>query len=384
MTKRAATEALLYALTQSYCRSQKKPAEMDIEFHYYIVYLIAARAGFEPSAAYKIAYSSQFVDNNVIGYEFNPGTPDAFKNYISQTYNILKPNNKLFRIYPLFHFIPGNIREADSRKDGKLHYLTTTPGSENARKILDAAVTSKNLYRIGIACHAYADTWAHQNFVGYLEGFNARQTRPKTWFSKLFKYSWGWSITGHAAFKHSPDRVNKVWRDQRLISSREERDNNVIFREAAGSMFEVLWKAKHPNGSDEDMKTEKESLLNDIGNAMSAESSEQRIKKYMALSEQEAYGREKLKEYDSYKWMTEATHENLRALKSKGKHIIIKILLTWFCNTISFFNKYTWKDSGEYKETDWFQFQEAVKEHQKKAAAILNETEVGQLEPVNW
>ncbi len=34
---------------------------MDIEYHFYITYIIALRAGFDKNTAYKIAYSSQYI-----------------------------------------------------------------------------------------------------------------------------------------------------------------------------------------------------------------------------------------------------------------------------------------------------------------------------------
>lgn len=357
---------------------------MDIEFHYYIVYLIAARAGFEPSDSYKIAYSSQFVDNNVISYKINSKTSEAYKNHISQTCNILKPNKKLFRIYPLFHFIPGNVLKGDNRKDGKLHYLNTTPGSENAEKIFDAALNSKNLYRIGIACHAYADTWSHQNYTGYLEEFNAKKEGPMTGLFHAFRYIWGWRLIGHAGFDHKPDKVNGEWNDCRLLRTKEKRNNNTIFLEATGKIFEKLYKAKYPDFSNEDMVAEKENLLMDIRKAIKDESPDQRRKNYRELSMQEVYGKEKIREYDSYEWMSEAIYEDMRSFKTKGKHIVIKFFLNWVSNTFSWFNEYSWKNPEMYTETNWFQFQEAVKEHQKIATEILDETNIGQLKLTNW
>ncbi len=67
---------------------------MDIEFHYYITYLIAAKAGFGFDDAYKIAYASQYVDDNDMILEIDKGKGSAYRNYISQTMNILKPKNK--------------------------------------------------------------------------------------------------------------------------------------------------------------------------------------------------------------------------------------------------------------------------------------------------
>lgn len=37
---------------------------MDMEFHYYITYLIAVRAGFSTTESSNPAYSSQFLDDN--------------------------------------------------------------------------------------------------------------------------------------------------------------------------------------------------------------------------------------------------------------------------------------------------------------------------------
>jgi hypothetical protein len=37
---------------------------MDVEFHYYMTYLVAAKAGFGSDDAFKIAYTSQYVDDN--------------------------------------------------------------------------------------------------------------------------------------------------------------------------------------------------------------------------------------------------------------------------------------------------------------------------------
>ena len=40
---------------------------MDIEFHYYMTFLIAGKAGFGEEDAFTIAYASQYVDDNDTG-----------------------------------------------------------------------------------------------------------------------------------------------------------------------------------------------------------------------------------------------------------------------------------------------------------------------------
>ena len=41
---------------------------MNIEFHYYIIHFLANQAGFPEEEAQLIAYSSQFVDHNIVSY----------------------------------------------------------------------------------------------------------------------------------------------------------------------------------------------------------------------------------------------------------------------------------------------------------------------------
>src|ERR1700722_458405 len=146
---------------------------MDIEFHYYMTYLIATRAGFVPAEAEIIAHSAQSVDDNHIQYAVLGDSSGIYENYISQTMDILKPAKNLYRIYPIFHFIPG-VFDAPSakRSDGRIDRWVTTPDSPVARKMIESAIASENPYRIGVSAHGYVDTWAHQNFLGRRDSFN--------------------------------------------------------------------------------------------------------------------------------------------------------------------------------------------------------------------
>src|ERR1700761_1890272 len=145
---------------------------MDIEFHYYMTYLIAARAGFPPADAAIIAQSAQEIDANHIPVRVSAGTPYAYDSLISQTMDILHPHHNL-RIYPIFHFIPGDPDAPSTRrKDGRHSPWVTTPDSALANRMLDTALRSGDLYRIGASAHAFADTWAHQNFLGKADAYN--------------------------------------------------------------------------------------------------------------------------------------------------------------------------------------------------------------------
>ncbi len=212
---------------------------MDIEFHYYITYLIAARAGLPPADSLTLAWASQYTDDNTLICTVDKGLPTEYTNYVSQTADILKPRRTLMRIYSLFHFIPGDPQAPTAwRKDGAMHWLNTTPDSENANLILDAALAAGDLYRIGIACHAYADTWAHQNFVGYASEFNA--------------FAGGPLLTavmpniGHADAVFCPDEASRRWDDPRLLHG--PIDNRARFLEAADRLFRKLAPFAVPRG----------------------------------------------------------------------------------------------------------------------------------------
>ncbi|MFW6025789.1 MAG: DUF6765 family protein [Candidatus Woesearchaeota archaeon] len=92
---------------------------MDIEFHYYVTYLTAVKAGLKPKDAFIIAYSSQYVDDNDIRFEIEGES--NYQNFLSQTFDIKKPQKKLQRIYPLFHFIPGEVEEYSNKLKKHVH-----------------------------------------------------------------------------------------------------------------------------------------------------------------------------------------------------------------------------------------------------------------------
>src|ERR1700761_2579079 len=145
---------------------------MDIEFHYYMTYLIAARAGHAPADAVTIAHAAQEIDDNHIPLRVSAGTPAQYDSIVSQTNDILRPSHNR-RIYPIFHFIPGEpMAESARRTDGLMSDWCTTPGSPLAHAMLDTALASGSLHRIGASAHAFADTWAHQNFIGIDHAFN--------------------------------------------------------------------------------------------------------------------------------------------------------------------------------------------------------------------
>ncbi|MBM4276623.1 MAG: hypothetical protein FJ130_01920 [Deltaproteobacteria bacterium] len=303
---------------------------MDIEFHYYIVYIVALRAGYDPHDAYLIAFSSQHTDDNNKRYEIGEGTPDRYHNYISQTLNILKPAKDLLRIHPIFHFMPGTKDEVfvDSgrRRDGKLHLLNTLPKNQNACLLLREALSSKNLYRIGVASHMYSDTFAHQNFVGCNDSFNSMKGAVEKVIPNI----------GHADAKLNPDWPALLWKDQRLIPSHSKIDNRQRFLDAAVGLFKEYCGSRARTPSAQDVASLTKELSEAIGEADDTNRlTADRIGRYKAL-----IGTHFI-EYDQEAWFKEAIDRKMGFFK-------------WV---------YSWK--GDYKMSNWFQFQESVKVHQR-------------------
>ncbi len=311
---------------------------MDIEFHYYITYFIALRAGFGPDDAYVIAYASQYTDDNTTVYRIDKGGPGEYSNYISQTANILRPQKELMRIYPAFHFMPGTLGEiaGDSarRRDGKLHLMNTIPDSVNSRQLLQAALDSHDLYRIGIATHMYADTFAHQNFVGFKESFNGM----KGLFEGIVP------DIGHADAGYKPDRVSLSWKDPRLVPGHSRIDNKERFIEAARCIYQGY--AGYLNAPPDSRKVAAQ-LDKAIGKHKDGKDG--RIDRYKRL-----IGRGFVK-YDKKDWFRGAVDR-----------VSVEIPYTGGEDTVPRSETgYVWK--GDYKGSRWYRFQEAVKAHQRLA-----------------
>jgi hypothetical protein len=211
---------------------------MDIEFHYYVNYIVAIKAGLFPDIAHKIAYSAQYVDDNTEEYTvLEKNTLSQYSNIVTQSLNPTLNFKEILSIFPLFHFIPGDdiLRSSAVRQDGLCRHMSTIPNSTIARNCLRAAIKSRNPHWIGIASHAYADTWAHQNFTGLKDHYNSvYNTQHKNFLPQLTEH------IGHTHFLHLPDSVSSTWYDYRLKDMKIE--NSERFIEAAKNLYKMYIK----------------------------------------------------------------------------------------------------------------------------------------------
>lgn len=324
---------------------------MNTEFHYYITGMVARAAGFHEEDARTIATASEYVDENDVRFIIEDragGVP--YEVYISQTMNILKPKRKLMRIYPVFHFLPGEPAcDEACRRDGKMHLLNTTPNNEIAHELLQAAFKSTDevrLHRIGVATHAYVDTWAHQNFVGWFDYFNNMGLDPKP-------------DIGHADAEHHPDWIAHRWEDDRLVA--DEIDNTERFMDAAGYLYREYQDHLATRGreSTQTWQDLEEELRGIFGRSMSGFidcGNEDRTRQYGEAAPW-------LGEFDEDVWFDEAIVTEVRGVRDMKKGLASSVCL--------FRDKYYWREDVDKEATNWFRFQEAVKVHQRDAMRLL-------------
>ena len=312
---------------------------MDLEFHYYVTYFLALRSGFDPEQAYLIAYSSQYTDDNNVVYSIFQGGEQIYSNYISQTLNILKPQRQKMRIYSVFHFMPGTQREVEIhhllRKDKVANPLNTVPDNDNSKDILQAALASGDVYRIGIASHMHSDTFAHQNFSGLWENFN-----DLTGVVSALTPS-----VGHADVACDPDYPAYLWTDTRLEQEYTQIDNTERFLLAARSLYsEYCRLTSNPSAPDPD------DVMRDLKAVFGASqhtprNSAIRVKRYKELIGAE------YRSYAESDWFEKAVEkETVGSLPE---------------DDVRNPDQHAWLP--RYQESHWFKFQEAVKAHQREA-----------------
>jgi hypothetical protein len=145
--------------------------------HYYAIYYLCIAAGLEPEESYKIAYSSQYVDDALWGDETalileNGKKDDKPFDPIRSAHNGFESMGEGVqeKIYFPFHFLPGLEGESLEEK------VVTKNGDTGAlfQTVIDEALKEehKNLFRIGITLHVLADTFSHENFSGLWSSCN--------------------------------------------------------------------------------------------------------------------------------------------------------------------------------------------------------------------
>ncbi len=224
---------------------------MQIDLHYYGTAVIAASAGFSPDEARMIAYAAQYVDDAqdddvlvVNGARF-PAVRTA--HYGLTMFSARTEAN----IHLPFHFLP------PAQVGQGMGGYRVQANSPLAKRLLAQAAQepkpSLRLCRLGVALHAYADTWSHQGFSAWLEKGNDVahiEVREDGSWQPLGLAELGLELLplmGHFQAGFLPDEPFRVWRYQR---PRDEdpgraitRDNPAIYLEAVDAMYAHLCQA---------------------------------------------------------------------------------------------------------------------------------------------
>lgn len=266
---------------------------MQIDGHHAATYVAARIAGLSFEDASKVAYAAQYVDDatnsGVIvfdGHEYMYSRIASAHKMVDYS-NLVDVENHLAWIP--FHFLPGNAGlPAGTEPCGESFVkLICRPDSHVARDMLRCAFMDKGkaraLHRLGIAMHVYADTFAHQGFLGALhpanqareltsgdelldaqikretkrELFQAVQQNAKAVGQFIWKVMaiafrehrfpvdlvedfMHKSPVGHAAVDVYPDQPYLIWSYLDYENKRVERNNPQVFLQAIDSMVKVL------------------------------------------------------------------------------------------------------------------------------------------------
>jgi hypothetical protein len=325
---------------------------MNIEFHYYILYIVAKYAGLDELDCITTAYSSQYVDNNLVAHVIHA---DGREISTIVTHNYGWWSDWFPRhVYVPFHFFPGDPAYPGARrKDGRTNRLNCTPGGVSVTELVDRALASRDFYRIGIALHTYADSWAHQNFTGEKDDWNGLGDEipvPKV---------------GHAAALSQPDKITGRWIDDRLDGGSAYIDNRTRFLDAAAHIYDKL--ARFAGGNPNNWERLRDQLKKLIGPYDEADTRRKdRISGYIL--------EEELLEYNKYDWFREAvvSNGNEEALEDSFKHYD---KFSWFKDQMLYktgiFKKRPLQARPGFLESRYFLWLQAAQAQLREAENIL-------------
>lgn len=243
---------------------------MNIEFHHAVTYICARLAGFTHEDAEIVAYSAQYVDDAVGDglVFFENGACYARNSTAHKGYdykNLARMANRF--VWIPYHFIPSNDGlAAGEEPDGPfVSKLITRPDSPPAQDMMQVCVEHQDrpysLHRLGIAAHAYADTWAHQGFAGIPHEINCVSNvvrndnsdegfrrRVSNWLSEAIGNT---LPLGHGAALGYPDLAHLVWSYRNGLGETVQRNNPSDFVVAAHKLCQWFQRYKEGNAQAE-------------------------------------------------------------------------------------------------------------------------------------
>ncbi|MDD5299332.1 MAG: hypothetical protein PHD65_02440 [Gallionella sp.] len=221
---------------------------MQIDFHHAVTYVVARMAGFTHANANIVAYSAQYVDDSITDGFIEFGNGMRYRRFATAhpTKDIqnVTNNNENAQSWQPFHFLPGNAGQAADADTTGISYedrLICLPDSPVAKAMMASVIATRNapwgLHRLGLASHVFADTFAHQEFVGLNHSLNDVNDDIQTFSGEPLKRL-PLPPVGHAKVDTYPDRPYLAWTYTKGNGKSVKRDNTEIFTTAATRMFE--------------------------------------------------------------------------------------------------------------------------------------------------
>ncbi len=224
---------------------------MQKDIHFYLTYALGMKAGIPPADSEKIAWADQYTD------DLTEADLHGIQTQSSELGNWGQSQIQLSVLVP-FHFLPG---------DDSNHPWMTTRDCPRAHRLVELA--PGNLFQLGIALHAYQDTFSHETFSGWREDLNA--------CFPWYHIEAAIPNVGHAEMRVIPDVVNYVWTDQR---SQRKVDNKERTLDAAKGTFDYLTRFFNPGIN----PAVWQALQSDLKRIFKLDSYDKRIDKLCVLS----------------------------------------------------------------------------------------------------
>lgn len=230
---------------------------MQIDFHHAVTYVCARLAGFDHPQAATIAYAAQYVDDATNSGVIHFDNGAQFQR-ISSAHKLFDYRNfqnlANSQVWIPFHFLPGNggLPADQSPRGGWIEKLICRANSPVAQSMVRECIhrhdSPYGLHRLGITMHVYADTWAHQGFVGVNHRVNEARNlvdgqgqTDRHLLARLKGYFIGEALPlGHGAVLGNPDKPFLRWGYTNGRGEKIRRDNPRDFLAAAMALYEAM------------------------------------------------------------------------------------------------------------------------------------------------
>ena len=225
---------------------------MNIDFHYGVIYAVSRIAGMDAARAATLAHACQYVDDATTTGVLKFSGGETYERFacahtMYDYHNAENWQNRL--VWAPFHFLPaGHGTTLEER-------ALCRPGSEIGkavvRRAIQGASADNSVHRLGVALHAFVDTWAHQGFSGIESDYNrvhaltSEDSEPDTWYAHLARITEHledvvigdvlsrFLPVGHGAALSYPDRPWARWHYVNGKGHTVHRDNLPDFATAA-------------------------------------------------------------------------------------------------------------------------------------------------------